>query len=122
MKGRAFIVILKELNSRTKVTAVELAQELGVSVRTIYRYLDELTASGLPIDTERGKYGGFFKVLKWTNIYRYFGGGYAEPVAAIAKTSFIKGAFQCATAQGIYSKKNPPNTRVSARTSNIVLF
>lgn len=60
MKGRAFIVILKELNSRSKISAVELAQELGVSVRTIYRYLDELTVSGLPIDTERGKYGGFY--------------------------------------------------------------
>lgn len=59
MQGRAFIVIVKQLNSRPKVTAVELAQELGVSVRTVYRYLDELTVSGIPIDSQRGCYGGF---------------------------------------------------------------
>jgi len=34
---------------RQPITAEELAQELGLSVRTIYRYIDDLSAAGIPI-------------------------------------------------------------------------
>jgi len=42
------------------MTAGELAQILEVSVRTIYRYVDELSAAGIPICTARGKDGGVY--------------------------------------------------------------
>lgn len=37
------------IRARQPVTAEELAQELGLSVRTIYRYIDDLSATGIPI-------------------------------------------------------------------------
>jgi predicted DNA-binding transcriptional regulator YafY len=40
------------------MTAQELAEEMEVSVRTIYRDLDALSAAGIPLYTERGPGGG----------------------------------------------------------------
>jgi predicted DNA-binding transcriptional regulator YafY len=39
--------------------ATELAEELGVSVRTLHRYIGMLDDMGIPIYSERGPYGGF---------------------------------------------------------------
>lgn len=44
---------------RTGVTAEELAGELGVSVRTVYRDLDALREASLPVGAERGRGGGY---------------------------------------------------------------
>lgn len=44
---------------RTGVTAEELATELGVSVRTVYRDLDALREASLPVGAERGRGGGY---------------------------------------------------------------
>jgi predicted DNA-binding transcriptional regulator YafY len=40
------------------VPAPELARQLGVSVRTIYRDMDALSAAGIPVYAERGAEGG----------------------------------------------------------------
>lgn len=37
------------IRARQPITAEELAQELEVSVRTIYRYIDDLSVTGIPI-------------------------------------------------------------------------
>ena len=60
MSGRIFVAIVATLNSKPKITATELAQKLEISVRSVYRYLDELTISGIPINVERGRNGGFY--------------------------------------------------------------
>lgn len=39
--------------------ATDLAGQLGVSVRTLHRYVSMLDAMGIPIYSERGPYGGF---------------------------------------------------------------
>jgi predicted DNA-binding transcriptional regulator YafY len=39
--------------------AGELAEELGVSVRSIHRYINMLDEMGIPVYSERGPYGGF---------------------------------------------------------------
>lgn len=44
---------------KTGVTAEELADRFGVSVRTIYRDLEALGDAGLPLLAERGRGGGY---------------------------------------------------------------
>ena len=58
MKLQALIDILFILLSRQKVSAKYLADRLNVSLRTIYRYIDELSIV-VPIYNTRGRNGGF---------------------------------------------------------------
>ena len=38
---------------------LELAEKLGVSLRTVHRYFGMLDEMGIPVYAERGPYGGF---------------------------------------------------------------
>ncbi|GAA0137071.1 YafY family protein [Paenibacillus sp. YSY-4.3] len=46
------------LRSGRKLTAAQIADSLEISVRTVYRYIDALCASGVPIIAESGHDGG----------------------------------------------------------------
>ena len=52
------IIMLLDLLSKDKVTAKQLAQKLEVSERTIYRYMDTLSLSNIPVYTQKGRFGG----------------------------------------------------------------
>ena len=54
---RLFEIIYTLLNKKC-VTARELAEQFGVSTRTIYRDIDILSLAGIPVYTEKGKGGG----------------------------------------------------------------
>lgn len=51
--------ILIMLQMRGRLSAEALAQEFEVSIRTIYRDIDQLSAAGVPVYAERGRAGGF---------------------------------------------------------------
>lgn len=51
--------ILELLQSRGQVSAQELAQLLEVEERSIRRYIMMLRDAGIPIESERGRYGGY---------------------------------------------------------------
>ena len=59
MRASRLLSILTILQARGRVTAPELATECEVSLRTIYRDVDALSAAGIPVYSERGSDGGY---------------------------------------------------------------
>lgn len=59
MRASRLLSILILLQMRGRLSAEALAQEFEVSVRTIYRDIDQLSAAGVPVYAERGRAGGF---------------------------------------------------------------
>jgi predicted DNA-binding transcriptional regulator YafY len=53
------ITLIFLLQNRPNQKAGELAEKLGVSMRTIHRYFAMLDEMGIPVYAERGPYGGF---------------------------------------------------------------
>ncbi len=53
------ITLIFLLQSQPNQKASELAEKLGVSLRTVHRYFEMLDEMGIPIYSERGPYGGF---------------------------------------------------------------
>lgn len=53
------ITLIMLLQRRPNQKAEELARALGVSVRTLHRYMTMLDEMGIPIYSERGPHGGF---------------------------------------------------------------
>lgn len=58
MKNDRLFAITNILIKKGCATAKELADEFNVSVRTIYRDIDVLSANGIPVYTSQGKGGG----------------------------------------------------------------
>ena len=58
MRASRLVALLLLLQTRGRATASELAEALEVSVRTIYRDLEALSAAGVPVYAEPGRNGG----------------------------------------------------------------
>src|SRR6185295_15228439 len=59
MRGSRLVSILLLLQARGRMTAEELAAELEVSVRTIYRDATSLQIAGVPLQADAGHDGGY---------------------------------------------------------------
>jgi predicted DNA-binding transcriptional regulator YafY len=59
MLASRLLSILMLLQTRGRMSASELARQFEVSVRTIHRDIDQLSAAGIPVYAERGRSGGF---------------------------------------------------------------
>lgn len=58
VKDNRLFRILYYILEREKVTAKELAEEFEVSIRTIYRDIDTMSSTGIPVYATQGKGGG----------------------------------------------------------------
>lgn len=65
MRASRLLSIQMLLETRGRMSATALSGALQVSVRTLYRDIDELSAAGVPVYAERGRNGGFALLPGW---------------------------------------------------------
>ncbi|WP_338554638.1 YafY family protein [Paenibacillus sp. KS-LC4] len=58
-KNDNMLAILWMLNAGGKMTAKQISEKLEINIRTVYRYIDALCASGVPIIADPGHHGGY---------------------------------------------------------------
>jgi len=59
MRASRLLSIMLRLQAHGRISAPEMARDLEVSERTVYRDIDQLSASGIPVIADRGRGGGF---------------------------------------------------------------
>ncbi len=103
MRASRLLSILTTLQARGLVTAQALADEAQVSLRTIYRDIDALSAAGIPVLAERGAEGGYrlldgYRVrlngLSHREAESLFLGGLAGPAADLGLGAVMAAAQQ----------------------------
>jgi predicted DNA-binding transcriptional regulator YafY len=89
MRAERLLSILMALQRGQSLTAGELAQRLDVSVRTIFRDVDALSAMGVPVYTEAGRGGGIRLVEGYTSDLTGLSPGEAEALALVGSPASL---------------------------------
>lgn len=84
------MAILWMLKSGRKITAKQISEKLEINIRTVYRYIDALSASGVPIISETGHNGGYTLVNHFIETPLLF--EVDEKTALLHAALFAKGA------------------------------
>lgn len=71
-KSDNLLAILWMLQSEKKVTANQISEHLEMNVRTVYRYIETLCSSGVPIVAETGHNGGYTLLNHFKEAPLYF--------------------------------------------------
>jgi predicted DNA-binding transcriptional regulator YafY len=87
VRAQRLISVLMALQRGHPLTAGELAQRLDVSIRTIFRDIDALSAMGVPVYSEAGRGGGIRLVEGYSSDLTGLSPGEAEALALIASPS-----------------------------------
>lgn len=106
--NRLFEIIMILMNKET-VTAKELADHFGVSTRTIYRDIDTLSLSNIPIYTNKGSGGGISILPEFT---------LSKSLLSETEQSEILGALQSLQAAQ-YPEINSVITKLGAMFKNV---
>ncbi|HUR04333.1 MAG TPA: HTH domain-containing protein, partial [Nonomuraea sp.] len=53
------LALLELLQTHAGLTGTQLADRLGTDVRTVRRYTAHLRELGIPVESDRGRYGGY---------------------------------------------------------------
>lgn len=107
MRASRLLSILITLQARGHATAQSLADDCEVSVRTIYRDVEALSAAGVPVYAERGAAGGYRLVAGYRT---YLNGLSAQEVEAL----FLSGLSGPAAALGLEAAMDSAQLKVSA--------
>ncbi|MFH5208442.1 helix-turn-helix transcriptional regulator [Antrihabitans sp. NCIMB 15449] len=65
MRSSRLVEMMLRLQGSRRTTAAALAEDLGVSLRTVYRDIADLSAAGVPLWTETGRNGGIRLLDGW---------------------------------------------------------
>jgi predicted DNA-binding transcriptional regulator YafY len=80
MRASRLLTIQMLLQTHGRMSAQTLADTLEISLRTLYRDVDQLTAAGVPIYAERGRLGGFQLMPGWNTTLTGFTATEAQAV------------------------------------------
>ncbi|MBM7587954.1 putative DNA-binding transcriptional regulator YafY [Bacillus pakistanensis] len=89
-KAVNMLSILWLLKTGNKITAKQLAEKLEINIRTVYRYIDTLCASGVPIIADAGHNGGYSLLHEFVEAPLFF--DHDEQKALIHAARFAKEA------------------------------